>query len=100
MIEQKEMLNCISTNTTNFFREGHHFEYLKNKIIPEPLKDKSEKTIRIWSAGCSTGEEPYSIAIAICEALKQIPPNPPLLKGLGSCVSTGKVFIEELRINR
>ncbi len=68
--ELVEMLNCISTNTTHFFRENHHFEYLKNKIIPELLRIKSsEKTIRIWSAGCSTGEEPYSIAITLCEAL-------------------------------
>jgi chemotaxis protein methyltransferase CheR len=80
--ELVEMLNCISTNTTHFFRESHHFEFLKNKIMPELLRIKSsEKTIRIWSAGCSTGEEPYSIAITLCEALKQIPPHPPLLKG-------------------
>ncbi|MBI5213605.1 MAG: protein-glutamate O-methyltransferase CheR [Nitrospirae bacterium] len=70
--ELVEMLNCISTNTTHFFRENHHFEYFKNKIIPELLRIKSsEKTIRIWSAGCSTGEEPYSIAITVCEALRQ-----------------------------
>ncbi|MEW6739364.1 MAG: CheR family methyltransferase [Nitrospirota bacterium] len=68
--ELVEMLNCISTNTTHFFRESHHFEYLKNKVIPELLRIKSsEKTIRIWSAGCSTGEEPYSIAITLREAL-------------------------------
>jgi len=69
--ELVEMLNCISTNTTHFFRENHHFEYLKNKIMPELVEMKSkEKTIRIWSAGCSTGEEPYSIAISVCEALR------------------------------
>jgi chemotaxis protein methyltransferase CheR len=68
--ELVEMLNCISTNTTHFFREAHHFEYLKNKIMPELLKTRSsEKALRIWSAGCSTGEEPYSIAITVCEAL-------------------------------
>jgi len=68
--ELVEMLNCISTNTTHFFRENHHFEYLKNKIMPELLTIKSSgKTIRIWSARCSTGEEPYSIAITLCEAL-------------------------------
>lgn len=68
--ELLEMLNCISTNTTHFFRENHHFEYLKNKIMPELLRIKSsQKTLRIWSAGCSTGEEPYSIAITLCEAL-------------------------------
>lgn len=71
--ELVEMLNCISTNTTHFFRENHHFEYFKNKVIPELLRIKSsEKTIRIWSAGCSTGEEPYSIAISICEALNDM----------------------------
>ncbi len=66
-----EMLNCISTNTTKFFREGYHFEYLKNAVVPELLRERrSEKVIRIWSAGCSTGEEPYSIAIAVHEALR------------------------------
>ncbi len=69
--ELVEMLNCISTNTTNFFREHHHFEYLSDIIIPDILKSKShEKVIRIWSAGCSTGEEPYSIAITVNEVLR------------------------------
>lgn len=69
--EMVEMLNCISTNTTKFFREGHHFEYLEKNILPELFKNKQEKTIRIWSAGCSTGEEPYTIAITACEALNR-----------------------------
>lgn len=69
--EMVEMLNCISTNTTKFFREGHHFEYLEKNILPELFKNKQEKTIRIWSAGCSTGEEPYTIAITACEALNK-----------------------------
>lgn len=69
--ELVEMLNCISTNTTKFFREGHHFEYLGKRIIPELFENKQEKTIRIWSAGCSTGEEPYTIAITACEALNK-----------------------------
>lgn len=67
--ELVEMLNCISTNTTKFFREGHHFEYLAKHILPELFKNKQEKTIRIWSAGCSTGEEPYTIAITAREVL-------------------------------
>ncbi|MCL4456677.1 MAG: protein-glutamate O-methyltransferase CheR [Nitrospirae bacterium] len=71
--ELVEMLNCISTNTTKFFREQYHFEYLKNKVIPDVAGTKSlEKAIRIWSAGCSTGEEPYSIAIAVSEAMSGI----------------------------
>ncbi|MBI5893041.1 MAG: protein-glutamate O-methyltransferase CheR [Deltaproteobacteria bacterium] len=74
--ELVEMLNCISTNTTKFFREAHHFEYLKNKVMPELLKtNASDKSIRIWSAGCSTGEEPYSIAITVHEAMKTILPS-------------------------
>lgn len=68
--ELVEMLNSISTNTTHLFRENHHFEYLKNKIMSELLKSRaSKKSIRIWSAGCSTGEEPYSIAISAHQAL-------------------------------
>ncbi|HEX8949099.1 MAG TPA: protein-glutamate O-methyltransferase CheR [Dissulfurispiraceae bacterium] len=68
--EQVEMLNCISTNTTKFFRENHHFEYLKGVIIPELFrKCPHDGALRIWSAGCSTGEEPYSIAIAVHDAL-------------------------------
>lgn len=65
-----QMLNCISTNTTKFFRENYHFAYLKNTVIPELIKNNyGSNALRIWSAGCSTGEEPYSIAIAVHEAL-------------------------------
>ncbi|TAN42523.1 MAG: methyltransferase domain-containing protein [Nitrospirae bacterium] len=74
--ELVEMLNCISTNTTNFFRENHHFEFLKGRVIPELLQSrKDERGIRIWSAGCSTGEEPYSIALTVCETLQGLRPH-------------------------
>ncbi len=64
--EQNEFVNAITTNLTSFFREGHHFDYLKNTIIPKLMtKNVSTKRIRIWSAGCSTGEEPYSIAMVL-----------------------------------
>ncbi|PLA75007.1 chemotaxis protein CheR [Hydrogenovibrio sp. SC-1] len=63
------LINAITTNLTFFFRENHHFEYLANTIIPSLLqKNQASKKIRIWSAGCSTGEEPYSIAIVLKEA--------------------------------
>ncbi len=69
--ELVEMLNCISTNTTKLFREMYHFQFLRNTVMPELLRRNArEKIIRIWSAGCSTGEEPYSIAITVLEALK------------------------------
>lgn len=67
-------INAITTNLTSFFRENHHFEYLKNKLLPELLqRNEDTRKIRIWSAGCSTGEEPYSIAITVLEALEQHP---------------------------
>ncbi|OUR71295.1 chemotaxis protein CheR [Methylophaga sp. 41_12_T18] len=68
--QQEFLINAITTNLTSFFREEHHFEYLANEVIPELVKLKSaNRRLRIWSAGCSTGEEPYSIAITLKEAL-------------------------------
>lgn len=62
-------VNSVTTNLTSFFREPHHFEFLKKTVLPR-LHDKNQmsRKIRIWSAGCSTGKEPYSIAIAIKES--------------------------------
>ena len=63
--EMQEFINAITTNLTSFFREPHHFEYLKNTLLPG-LKEKNNKhKIRVWSAGCSSGEEPYSIAMIL-----------------------------------
>ena len=71
--ELREMINCVTTNKTSFFRENHHFEYLKNTIAPEILAENGGTTprIRIWSAACSTGEEPYSIAMTLLDALAE-----------------------------
>lgn len=59
-------INAITTNLTSFFREIHHFEFIKEQFIPAMLKaNKHNKRVRIWSAGCSTGEEPYSLAMTL-----------------------------------
>ena len=67
-IEVQAMVDVLTTNKTNFFRESEHLDYLRNEIIPGLGNDQ----IRIWSAGCSSGEEPYSIAITLCEAIPDI----------------------------
>lgn len=66
-----ELVNSVTTNLTSFFRENHHFEFLTSTVIPEIVK-RGDKTIRIWSAGCSTGEEPYSIAMTLVRAIPDL----------------------------
>lgn len=66
--EFTEFINAITTNLTFFFRENHHFDYLRDHVIPEILvRNKHTRQIKVWSAGCSTGEEPYSIAMTLLE---------------------------------
>jgi chemotaxis protein methyltransferase CheR len=68
--ELEEFTNAITTNLTSFFREGHHFEFLTETVFPALEKrNAATRRLRVWSAGCSTGEEPYSIAIALQEAM-------------------------------
>ena len=73
--EKDFFINAITTNLTSFFRENHHFEYLTTEEIPALIKSKAaeangKKRLRFWSSACSTGEEPYSLAITILEAMK------------------------------
>ena len=72
--ELGEFVNALTTNLTSFFRESHHFEFLAEELIPRLMKDRSfsHRHIRIWSAGCSTGEEPYSIAMVLREMLPAV----------------------------
>jgi chemotaxis protein methyltransferase CheR len=68
--ELVELCNAITTNLTAFFREAHHFTYFAEQFLQPLTKDRlRSRRLRFWSAGCSTGEEPYSMAITICETL-------------------------------
>jgi len=73
--ELTQMLDAISTNETHFFREPGQFEFLEKRIIPQWIADanagKRARTVRVWSAGCSTGQEPYSLAMSL---LHHLPP--------------------------
>lgn len=65
--ERVAFVNAVTTNLTSFFREQHHFEHLESKVFPDLLE--SGKPIRIWSAACSSGEEPVSIALTVRKLL-------------------------------
>jgi chemotaxis protein methyltransferase CheR len=88
--ELVRLLDAISTNETHFFREGRHFEYLAERALPlwraEAEAGRRPRTLRVWSAACSTGEEPYSAAML---ALALLPPASGLgVEVLGTDLST------------
>jgi chemotaxis protein methyltransferase CheR len=68
--EFNELLNLITVNETSFFRFPQQFEAMRNHVLPEILEGKlsSNRHLRVWSAGCSTGEEPYTIAMTLLES--------------------------------
>ncbi|MEA2102119.1 MAG: protein-glutamate O-methyltransferase [Thermodesulfobacteriota bacterium] len=74
---QKELINLINritTNKTDFFREMHHFAFLTETALPKIIKqgeDNGNRRLRVWSAGCSSGEEPYSIAMTLADAFSR-----------------------------
>jgi chemotaxis protein methyltransferase CheR len=71
--EISEFCNAITTNLTSFFRESHHFEHLREHVLqPLAANRTGSRRVRIWSAGCSTGEEPYSIAMTVLETLPEL----------------------------
>jgi len=92
--ELGELINCVTTNKTAFFREKHHFRFLAEVVVPGILaqsrRTSDPHTLQVWSAACSTGEEPYSAAITLLET-QQLNPQ---LRGwqfriLASDIDTG-----------
>lgn len=71
--EYEELLDVVSTNETYFFRNERQFEAFSEYCLPEIAKNKKNKKLRIWSAACSTGEEPYTLAICVQENMKHFP---------------------------
>ncbi len=69
--ESIELVNSVTTNLTSFFRENHHFEFLRDEVVPAK-RNSGDRRLRIWSAGCSTGEEAYSIAMTLQQAILDI----------------------------
>jgi chemotaxis protein methyltransferase CheR len=72
--ESQKLINDLTINVTEFFRDSDVYEAIRKKIIPEIISYKKENRItslRAWSAGCATGEEPYSLSILMLEALKK-----------------------------
>jgi chemotaxis protein methyltransferase CheR len=66
------LINALTTNVTAFFRENHHFEALASYMLPEAMqRNQQSRRLRIWSAGCSSGEEPYCLAMVASEAVPQ-----------------------------
>jgi chemotaxis protein methyltransferase CheR len=68
--ELTEFCNAMTTNLTAFFRESHHFDYLRDRVLKARAADgRASRRIRLWSAGCSSGEEAYCLAMTVCEAI-------------------------------
>lgn len=66
--EQREMLSALTTNVTQFFREAHHFDFLRGEVLPDLIaRARAGGRVRLWSSGCSAGQEAYSLAMTVLD---------------------------------
>jgi chemotaxis protein methyltransferase CheR len=90
--EMMMLLDVISTNVTEFFREMKHFEFLRDTVLPQYVNSpqgKQFETMRVWCAACSSGEEPYSIAILLADFFRRQSQFPrQLFEIVGTDIST------------
>ncbi len=70
--ERENFINAISTNLTKFFRESHHFDHFRDHIAVPYARNRSGARLRIWSAGCSSGEEPHTIAMVLKREIRDV----------------------------
>ncbi len=78
--EQRVFANRVTTNLTYFFREPNHFHYLSKQALPALADKRTEgQPLRVWSAGCSSGQEPYSLAITLKSVAPRLAPSPRIL---------------------
>lgn len=73
-VELPQMVDAVTTNTTSFFREPKHFEFLARNILPTWQKKYGHRTFSVWNAGCSSGEEPYTTAMVLMDHHERISP--------------------------
>ena len=73
-VELPQMVDAVTTNTTSFFREPKHFEYLSQTILPQWQKRYPGQTFSVWNAGCSSGEEPYTTAMTLMAYHERVSP--------------------------
>ena len=89
-VELIHLIDAVTTNKSDFFHERHHFEYLVTKVLPEFAARKKSKTFNVWSAGCSSGEEPYTLAMVLADKL-------PLYRGLRLSIIASDISTDLLR---
>lgn len=91
--ELVHLINCVSTNFTSFFREKAHFDFLSSTVFPQFVNSGSSSQVNIWSAACSSGEEPYTLAMVAARFMEKYPSLRPSI--LATDISTKVLAIAQ-----